>query len=181
MTAFNKEKGRGVQLGISPTGIYRNGNGNIDSGSNTAGQEHYNSYLFCDTKKWIDNEWIDYIMPQTYWAFSHSVAGYADVIDWWNKVVEGKNVNLYSGIGIYMSVDGGNYSWGTQQYEVSNQILYTTKLKNVKGVSFYSYLSMKQIHENSSKIAYNGLMRVKNEYWISTVATPKVAASQYIK
>ena len=181
MTAFNKEKGRGVQLGISPTGIYRNGNGNVNSGSNTAGQEHYNSYLFCDTKKWIDNEWIDYIMPQTYWAFSHSIAGYADVLDWWNKVVEGKNVNLYSGIGIYMSVDGGNYSWGTQQYEVSNQILYTTKLKNVKGVSFYSYLSMKQIHENSSKIAYNGLMRIKNEYWISTVATPKVAASQYIK
>ncbi len=181
MTEFNIENGRGVQLGISPTGIYRNGNGSVSSGSNTAGQEHYNSYLFCDTKKWVENEWIEYILPQSYWAFTHSVAGYADVMDWWNKVVEGKNVNLYSGLGIYMSVSGGNYSWGSQAYEVANQVLYTTKLKNVKGVSLYSYGSLVTIHYSSSQIAYKGLQKLKNEYWIEKVPTPTTAASQYIR
>ena len=181
MTQFNIENGRGVQLGISPTGIYRNGNGNVSSGSNTSGQEHYSSYLFCDTKKWVDNEWIEYIMPQTYWAFTHSVAGYADVIDWWNKVVDGKNVNLYSGLGIYMSIGGGNYSWGTQPYEITNQVLYTTKLKNVKGVSLYSYGSVNEIRFSSAYTAYKGLQKLKNEYWTTKVPTPTTAASQYIK
>ena len=181
MTDFNKTNKKAVQLGISPTGIYRNGNGSVSSGSNTAGQEHYSSYLFCDTMNWVNNEWIDYIMPQSYWAFTHSVAGYADVMDWWDKAVDGKNVNLYSGLGLYMSVSGGNYSWGVQPYEISNQILYTTKLKNVKGVSFYSYSSMASVNSSSSYIAYKGLMRVKNEYWTSKVATPKTAAHQYLK
>ena len=180
MTDFNIQNGKGVQLGISPTGIYRNGNGSVTSGSNTAGQEHYSSYLFCDTVNWINNEWIDYIMPQSYWAFTHSVAGYADVMDWWNSVVEGKKVNLYSGIGIYMSVSGGNYSWGVQPYEVSNQILYTTKLSNVKGVSFYSFKSIRQVYTSSSQIANLGLMRIKNEYWTEKVKTPSTRASEYI-
>ena len=181
MTDFNKENGRGVQLGISPTGIYRNGNGSVESGSNTAGQEHYSSYLFCDTMNWVRNEWIDYIMPQTYWAFTHKVAGYADVLDWWDKAVDGTRVNLYSGLGLYMSISGGNYSWGVQPYEISNQVLYTTKLKNVKGVSIYSQLSLGQGNSSSSRICYEGLMRLKNEYWNQKVETPKTMAHQYIK
>lgn len=180
ITDFNIKNKKAVQLGISPTGIYRNGNGSVSSGSNTAGQEHYSSYLFCDTVNWVRNQWIDYIMPQSYWAFTHSVAGYADVMDWWNMVVEGTNVNLYSGLGLYMSVSGGNYSWGVQPYEISNQILYTTKLKNVKGVSVYSMLSLKQVNTMSSQIAYKGLMRVKNEYWNTKVSTPKTMAHQYL-
>jgi len=181
MTDFNKEHGRGVQLGISPTGIYRNGDGSVKSGSNTAGQEHYESYLFCDTMNWVRNEWIDYIMPQSYWAFTHRAAGYADVMDWWNEAVKGTNVNLYSGLGLYMSIDGGNYSWGTQPYEISNQVLYTTKLPNVKGVSIYSQLSLRQGNNSSSKLCYEGLMRLKNEYWTEKVPTPKTMAHQYIR
>ena len=120
-------------------------------------------------------------MPQTYWAFTHSVAGYADVIDWWDKVVANKDVNLYSGLGLYMSVDGGNYSWGRQPYEISNQILYTTKLKNVKGISFYSFASLRTVHNSQAQIAHPGLQRVLNEYFTEQVKTPKTMASKYIK
>ena len=189
MTEFNQANNRAVQLGIAPTGIYKNGNGvvtydangtAITTGSNTGGQEHYNSYLFCDTKNWIDNEWIDYIMPQSYWGFTHPSAGYADVMDWWNKVVAYKDVNLYSGMGIYMSTEGGNYSWGAQAYEMSNQVLYTTKLENVQGVSLYSFGSLKTIDASSSQVAYPGLQRLLNEYWTEKVATPSTAASKYL-
>ena len=89
---FNIQNNRYVQLGISPTGIYKNAsrrgfaygigstdyydaNGNfITSGSNTAGFQHSGDYLYADTKKWIDNEWIDYILPQTYWGFTRAAA-----------------------------------------------------------------------------------------------------------
>ena len=179
ISSFNSQYKRAVQLGISPTGIYRNGNGSKDSGSNTRGQEHYSSYLFCDSKYWVTQEWIDYILPLSYWAFTHSIAGYADVMDWWDKVVEGTNVNLYSGIGLYMATPNSNYSWGKESYEVSNQILYTTKLKNCKGVSFYNYTSLKTFTNNSSSVQYSGLMRVK-EYWNTKINTPKTMASKYL-
>ena len=109
---FNKENNKAVQIGISPSGIYKNGNGSIESGSNTAGFAHYGDYLYSDTYKWAKEEWIDYLLPQSYWAFEHKTAGYADVMDWWNRAFEGLDCLLYSGIGIYMANESGNtYSW----------------------------------------------------------------------
>src|SRR5690606_4555901 len=60
--AYNEANNRHVQFGISPTGIYKNGDGNvtydnqgkpITTGSQTSGQTHYSSYLFADSVKWI--------------------------------------------------------------------------------------------------------------------------------
>ena len=178
MCAENKKNDTKVQLGISPTGIYRNGNGSVESGSNTSGYAHYGSPLYADTYKWIRNEWIDYILPQSYWAFSHSSAGYADVMDWWDKAVEGTRVNLYSGIGLYMANNGGsNASWGKEPYEVSNQVLYTTKLKNVKGISFYAFQSLRSAYRDFSAMAHDGVMRIHDEYWTTKVKTPTSIAS----
>ncbi len=171
IVSFNAEYNKNVQLGISPTGIYKNGNGSVNSGSNTSGQQHYESYLFCDSKLWIQQELIDYIMPQSYWAFTHSVAGYADVMDWWNDVVNGTSVDLYSGIGLYMAEPNTNYSWGRQEYEIANQVLYTTKLNNCKGVSIYSFSSLKMYSNDSTSVPYQGLQRLK-EYWSIKVKTP---------
>ena len=151
---FNANNNKCVQLGVSPTGIYRNGgsysvamNGSYDAngtyssiGSNTSGQEHYASYLYSNTKKWVDNEWLDYITPQSYWAFTHPTAAYADVMDWWAKVVAQKDVNLYSGIGIYMADSSSEtYSWKTHYYEAAMQVRYLTKWSQIKGSCIYSY------------------------------------------
>lgn len=195
MREFNLANNRYVQLGISPTGIYRNGgsgfayggadnydaNGNfITNGSNTAGQEHYRSYLFSDTKKWVDNEWIDYIIPQTYWAFTHPVAGYADVVDWWAKVVRYKNVNLYTGMGVYMSSSGGNYSWGTNVDEAIMQVLYNTKHEIVQGTSIFSYTELKysyleDLTGNTNRIrTKNGLEKLRTNYWNSPSIMPEL-------
>lgn len=169
---YNTTNHRDVELGISPSGIWRNGNGvvtydengtAITNGSNTAGMEHYDGYLFADTKKWIDEEWIDYILPQSYWSFDHPVAGYADVIDWWAKVVKNKDVKLYSGIGIYRS----DYGWGTNAYEVSDQILYNTKYAEIDGACFFRY---KFLLSTKNKL---GNKRLFEEYWNSYVLPPK--------
>ena len=180
MTEFNVNNKRAVQLGIAPTGIYKNGNGSIDSGSNTGGQEHYSSYLFCDTKKWVLNEWIDYICPQTYWAITHTTAGYPNIVDWWSSVVEGTKVNLYTGMGIYMSVDyTSSKSWALEgNYEASLQVLYNTKFNNVKGTCIYSFKYIGYV-EDESAVAYNGLKKLKEEYWNTYVPAPKTMADQY--
>ena len=185
MRAYNKENNRHVQLGISPTGIYRNGDGvvtydeegnAISSGSKTGGQEHFESYLFSDTLKWINEEWIDYITPQSYWAFTHTIAGYADVMGWWNKVVKYKNVNLYSGMGIYMSQNpGSNYSWGYDPHESFNQIMYATTLENCAGTVFYNYDYLLSTYKGNTGGLYNtGLNKIKAELWTNPSILPEI-------
>lgn len=189
---FNLQTGRLVQLGISPTGIYRNGsytdnyvyddNGNLisPSGSNTSGFAHYGDYLYCDTKKWIDNEWIDYILPQSYWGFEHKVAGYADVMDWWDKVVEYKNVNLYSGMGAYMIGSAGD--WKNHPLEALNQLKYGVKLKNVKGHCIYSFKHLRYAYEETGAADYAANFRnVKEEAWKYKAIMPEIRTYNRVK
>lgn len=151
MTDFNIKNNRAVQLGISPSGIYKNGNGSITSGSNTAGFAHYGDYLYSDTYKWAKEGWIDYLLPQSYWGFEHPAAGYADVMDWWNMAMASTDCLLYSGIGVYMADSSSNtYSWQTNMKELTNQITYLTKLENVQGYSFYSFKYLKNAYNDKT-------------------------------
>ena len=184
---FNKENNREVQLGISPTGIYSNGDGKvtydengtaITTGSNTVGQDHVNSYLFCDTKKWVDNEWIDYIVPQSYWGLSHPVAGFADVVDWWDKVVANKKVNLYCGMGIYMSFRETTYSWYENLDETADQVLYCNKLDNVKGTCIFSFKSLTDCIDDEQKVQHNATIKLREKYWNNKTNTPKTMQSK---
>ena len=154
MRAFNKRTGRRVQLGIAPSGIWKsagsssyvsydaNGNAITNGSSTTSGYSHYGGTLFADTLKWINEEWIDYILPQTYWAIEHSTAGYPDLCDWWDKVVKYKKVNFYSALGLYQSSSTGGSSWYTSDLEGYNQIMYANKLENCKGTSVYTFANL---------------------------------------
>src|SRR5690554_1478879 len=151
ITDFNQNNNRYVQFGISPTGIHSNGDGvvtydedgkPITTGSQTNGQNHYASYLFADSVHWISEGWLDYILPQSYWALSHPIASYTKVMGWWDKVVRYLDVNLYSGIGIYLadaSAASNVYSWRDNPEEFTNQLDFLDTLSNVQGFSIYSY------------------------------------------
>ncbi len=179
MYEYNIENNKTVQLGISPSGIYRNGsystntpqydeNGNLTYPlySNTSGFAHYDNYLYSDTKKWIDEEWIDYILPQTYWAIGHTSASYAELAKWWSWTVEHKKVNLYLGVGIYMSLENtssGQY-WKSPN-EVKNQIETANRYyDNIQGLSFYKYSSML----NTGSLM-QGYVNSLEDYWIKDV------------
>ena len=169
LTAYNKANNKAVQLGISPSGIYKNGNGSIESGSNTAGFAHYGDYLYSDTYKWAKEGWIDYLLPQSYWAFEHPIAGYADVMSWWDKAFEGVDCLLYSGIGVYMA-DGNNYSWKTNSQEFANQLKYLMTLKNVDGYSIYSFKYVRASYNGDTSKSSNQIKNAKKAGCFSDVA-----------
>ncbi len=181
---YNTRNNRYVQIGIAPTGIYKNGNGKVTydsnnnavtTGSNTGGQTHYSSYLFCDTVKWINNEWIDYICPQSYWAFTHKSAGFAEVMSWWDKVCKYKNVNLYSGMGVYMADETSNiYSWKVGDEEAMDQILYCYTLENVEGTSVYNYNSLEGEYKGRTTAAMNNMKKVRNNLFTKKSILPVV-------
>ena len=190
--AHNEANNKTVQLGISPSGIYRNGNGNvtydangnaITTGSKTNGMQHYGNYLYSDTLKWINEEWIDYILPQAYWGFERApVAGFADVMGWWDKVVKYKDVNLYAGIGAYMALDGSSSdSWKTNtDNELANQTKYLNTLENTQGFSIYSYTHyMRGLNPNDTKF-YRMFQNAHNVSYKYPVLLPEKPISNKI-
>lgn len=71
-----------VRFGISPFGIHRNKRDWPD-GSETNGLSNYDQ-LFADVPGWARKGYIDYIVPQLYWAIGHPAADYETLIHWWN-------------------------------------------------------------------------------------------------
>ena len=150
----NRDTGKSVRFGISPFGIWANITPPCPAepaamrrwqklqcsplGSETKGhQSHYE--LYANTRKWVKNNWIDYVIPQVYWGFSNPAAPFAAVVDWWAETVRGTQVTLYIGIGAYrMGVNEDCLS----EDELSNQVIYCQKHPEIKGVSFFSSRSI---------------------------------------
>lgn len=73
-----------VKFGVSPFGIYRNKKSDPVNGSATNGLQNYDD-LYADVLKWINNGWVDYLVPQVYWQIGHKAADYETLIKWWNR------------------------------------------------------------------------------------------------
>ena len=189
MRDYNEKNNRNVQLGISPSGVWKSAgtksyveydeNGTcITNGSPTKNSfNHYEYYLYSDTKKWCDNEWIDYITPQTYWAITHSTAYFKPLIKWWDDVVKYKKVNLYSGMGIYMGRSGGNYSWGSDEYEAYNQVEYCYELPSTVGTCIYNYDDLLPYYKGQDTLTSKQMKHVKEKLW-NNVTLPPVIRTQ---
>ena len=88
-----------VAFGVSPMGIWKN-KGSDSTGSDTKGAEGYYA-VYVDVRTWIKNRYVDYIVPQIYWARGTAAADYETLIKWWTEEVKNTNVDLYIGQGIY--------------------------------------------------------------------------------
>ncbi|MFN3283350.1 MAG: glycoside hydrolase family 10 protein, partial [Pseudothermotoga sp.] len=127
-----------VKFGISPFGIWRNKSSD-PNGSETNGFQSYDS-LYADTRKWVLNEWIDYVVPQIYWYFNYSPAAYEKLLDWWLRQVEDKNVHLYVGHGVYR-VGTNDPNW-LDPDQIPNQVRYNRNFEDVEGSVFFSANSL---------------------------------------
>jgi uncharacterized lipoprotein YddW (UPF0748 family) len=88
-----------VRFGVSPLAIWRNASED-PLGSATSGAQSYQE-IFADTRKWVREEWLDYIVPQLYWPIGFAAADYMKLVPWWAEVVAGTNVHLYVGQAAY--------------------------------------------------------------------------------
>lgn len=137
-----KDSNLEVKFGVSPFGIWRNGE--AFGGSNTKGLSSYDD-VYVDSRKWIQEGWIDYIIPQIYWQFDYKSAPFATLVDWWAKQVENSNVKLYIGYAAY-KINDSNYgeAW-LNGNEVINQVRYSRANSNVNGGCFFR---LKTLEEN---------------------------------
>ncbi|BCJ40166.1 glycosyl hydrolase [Actinoplanes ianthinogenes] len=97
-----------VKFGISPFGIWRNKSSD-SGGSATNGLESYDA-IYADTRKWVREGWLDYIVPQLYWTIGFDKADYTKALPWWVQTVKGTKVQLYIGMADYRVGEKGDWS-----------------------------------------------------------------------
>lgn len=68
-----------ARLGISPFGIWRPGNP-----EQINGMDAYKS-IYADSRKWLNEGWIDYFAPQLYWSIDRNEQSYTALLEWWNR------------------------------------------------------------------------------------------------
>lgn len=123
-----------VQFGISPFGVWRNKSVDPKGSETEAGQTNYDD-LFADPIAWMQNKWIDYLVPQLYWSMDHPKASYSKLLRWWSE--NSTNTAIYIGNGTYKINADSDKRWNNPN-EIPNQIDITRSYKNVQGNAFFS-------------------------------------------
>ena len=128
-----KEENKNCRFGISPFGVWRNGDKDPENGSNTrAGVTSYDD-LYADILLWLRSGWIDYVAPQIYWEIGHKAADFEILVDWWGRHSYGKN--CYIGLGIYKA--NSNAAW-RDKTQLPRQIEMLRNTPDIQGMIFYS-------------------------------------------
>ncbi|WP_205512972.1 family 10 glycosylhydrolase [Longitalea arenae] len=141
-----------VKFGVSPSGIYRNST-NPEIGSATSGLEHYTS-LFADTRKWIQQGWVDYLCPQVYWYIGQPGANYGVVVPWWNNNTYGRH--MYIGLAGYKVNDPAQgVNWANPSM-IPNEVRLNRSLANIHGQAVYNTSSMR----SASKLGFRDSLRL---------------------
>ena len=129
-----------VQFGISPFGVWRNASVDSTGSATQAGITNYDD-LYADIRLWIQNGWIDYVLPQLYWEIGKKVADYEVLAHWWANEVRGTNCKLYVGMAPYRlenaSPKGKTNAWNTGN-EIGRQMRLNRTIPEISGECFYS-------------------------------------------
>ncbi|AFZ26105.1 hypothetical protein Cylst_3995 [Cylindrospermum stagnale PCC 7417] len=147
-----------VKFGISPFGIYRPG-----QPAGIAGLDAY-SVLYADSKKWLEQGWVDYFAPQLYWRTDQPKQSYEALLKWWTEV-NTKQRHIYAGNNI-AQLDGK--AW--KDTEIDKQIKITRNLEKNLAIGNIFY-SMNSLTENRQNIADN----FKNSLYSQPAIVPSMS------
>lgn len=122
-----------VQFGISPAG-------NIN---NLYASDRY----YVDVKTWMKStKYVDYVCPQIYWSFEHSLCPFDKTVKSWAALKKSDTVKLYVGIAAYKAgissseaKSVGDIGWSKSSSEMKKQVQYSRNTKKVDGYMFYRY------------------------------------------
>ncbi|MGW0749464.1 glycoside hydrolase family 10 protein [Streptomyces sp. NPDC002587] len=126
-----------VRFGVSPFAVWRNSDRDPLGSATRAGLGTYDD-LYADTRKWVTEGWIDYVVPQAYWHIGHPTADYADIVPWWARTVAGTQVQLYVGEGLYRcDADSPTAAW-RDPAELSKHVRFARGYPQVRGHACFS-------------------------------------------
>ena len=131
-----REARPGARFGVSPRAIWQNADTD-PRGSGTNGNPTYSSD-FADTLLWVQEGWMDYIVPQIYWEIGHPLADYQTLLEWWAAAVRDTGVDLYIGQATWLSYGETGTAWEGSG-EIKRQIALNRAAPEVKGSLHFRY------------------------------------------
>ena len=136
----NNNTDKNVRWGVSPTAIWKNGSSDPLGIPTTRGQESYHA-MYADTRRWVMEEWVDYICPQIYWYIGFDIADFDAIFTWWSELCAPYNVDLYIGHAAYREFeDNQPPHW---QGEIVRQLEMISQSDTAQGSVFYRYFSLR--------------------------------------
>lgn len=157
-----------VKFGISPAAVWGNKKDGHANGSNTsAGVPNYDR-SFADTKRWVEEEIIDYIAPQVYFSFANSSVPYGEIISWWSNVIKDKNVHLYIGQALYKVNDNSDEYFQNNKAveEFTRQLKFNIKKPEVMGSIMFRF---KNLYDANKKQVVN---TIQKDLWSTKALVP---------
>ncbi|MFF8999591.1 glycoside hydrolase family 10 protein [Streptomyces achromogenes] len=127
----------GTRFGISPFGVWRNAATDPRGSETRAGVQTYDD-LYADTRTWVREHWIDYVVPQLYWHIGHPDADYAALVAWWSEAAEGTATHLYLGEALYKAGAADQPSAWQDPVELSRHLTLAARYPRVRGHVFFA-------------------------------------------
>jgi hypothetical protein len=123
---------------------------------------------------WIDNSWIDYLVPQVYWEFGHPTADYNGLANYWND--NSRGVKMFIGIAAYKFKDPVYPAFGSVN-EFGRQIDKVREKPNLYGEVFYRvrYLDNTELKNYlREKFLYKSLSPLSRTIGVPNLDNPSV-------
>lgn len=147
---YSKCRSKNIYFGISPEG-------NIEN------NYHKN---YADVKRWmVEDNYIDFIMPQIYYGFKNSSKSYIDTIGEWEKL---NKKDLLIALAFYKVGEedryakNGKHEWIEDSNIIMKELILARNLKRYKGFSLFRYDNIfdEESYTLNSKEEINNLKRV---------------------
>jgi uncharacterized lipoprotein YddW (UPF0748 family) len=105
-----------VVVGLSPFGIWRPGNPESVRGLDAF------STIYADSKKWLENGWVDYFVPQLYWAIGAQEQSFPMLLDWWVAQNTAKRL-VWPGLAAYRVQNGAATAFSLDEIPAQMRIV----------------------------------------------------------
>ncbi|RFZ92454.1 glycoside hydrolase [Mucilaginibacter conchicola] len=126
-----------MKFGISPFGIWANKSQHPDGSATNGGSSYIEN--FADTRKWMQEGWIDYLSPQIYWHIGNRAAGFDVLLDWWSNNTY--NRHLYVGQAPYRFYEQRSPAFKNPS-EIPNQLRLIRANPRVQGSIYFRSQSL---------------------------------------
>ncbi len=174
---YNNTHDKTIQFGISPFAIWSHkentklasrGEGSYTPITSSTSYDNQ----FADTRRWVKENWVDYIAPQVYWTFDEKAAPYGEIVHWWTDVVKDTNVNLYIGHANYKINESGKGSSWKNPEELCNQLKFNSQYNEIKGSIFFRYKNLLKTKDGTTEND-RFIDLLKSEHFKNKASLPK--------
>ena len=130
-----------IKYGISPYAVWRNLRED-PRGSDTKGYSYTNyDHLHADLLLWMENGWLDYVLPQLYFNMGYEIVDFSIIAKWWQDYSAGTPV--YGGIASYKLDAKSNITAWRSSAEIGKQIEMLRSMPGYQGMCYFSAKNMR--------------------------------------